>query len=95
MEFEDRADEIAVIGMSCRFPGARDTAEFWKNLSAGVESIRTFTDQELLEGGTPPELLRDPGGLELPAHLREGRGELAGALLGQILAGAAGRAPPT
>ncbi|WP_420124782.1 type I polyketide synthase, partial [Longimicrobium sp.] len=60
MEFEDRADEIAVIGMSCRFPGARDTAEFWKNLSAGVESIRTFTDEELIAAGTSPERLRNP-----------------------------------
>jgi polyketide synthase PksN len=31
---------IAIIGMSCRFPGARDAGEFWKNLLEGKDSIR-------------------------------------------------------
>ena len=30
---------IAVIGMACRFPGARDYEEFWRNLEDGVNSI--------------------------------------------------------
>ena len=30
---------IAVIGMACRFPGAKDYKEFWRNLEAGVNSI--------------------------------------------------------
>ena len=30
---------IAVIGMACRFPGARDYEEFWRNLEEGVNSI--------------------------------------------------------
>lgn len=33
---------IAVIGMDCRFPGANDTRQFWKNLVSGTESI-TFS----------------------------------------------------
>lgn len=35
-----RASVIAVIGMSGRFPGARNLDEFWANLAGGVESIR-------------------------------------------------------
>ena len=31
--------DIAVIGMSCRVPGAADYRTFWKNLRAGVNSI--------------------------------------------------------
>jgi acyl transferase domain-containing protein/SAM-dependent methyltransferase len=31
--------DIAVIGLSCRFAGARNAAEFWRNLSSGVCSI--------------------------------------------------------
>lgn len=31
--------DIAVIGLSCRFAGARDADEFWQNLSSGVCSI--------------------------------------------------------
>lgn len=33
-------DNIAIIGMSCRFPGAKDVNEFWENLLAGVDSVR-------------------------------------------------------
>ncbi|HEX8394332.1 MAG TPA: type I polyketide synthase, partial [Longimicrobium sp.] len=66
MEFEDRQDEIAVVGMSCRFPGARDPAEYWRNLCEGVEAIRFFSNDELLAEGTSPELLRHPS--FVPAH---------------------------
>ena len=42
---------IAIIGMACRFPGARNLEEFWANLIGGVESIARFSDQELMESG--------------------------------------------
>ncbi|MEK2479518.1 aminotransferase class III-fold pyridoxal phosphate-dependent enzyme [Streptomyces noursei] len=51
---------IAVVGMAIRAPGARDDAELWRNLSAGVESITFFSDEELIEQGVPAELVRDP-----------------------------------
>jgi acyl transferase domain-containing protein/acyl-CoA synthetase (AMP-forming)/AMP-acid ligase II/acyl carrier protein len=31
--------DIAIIGMSCRFPGAENSEQFWHNLSEGVDSI--------------------------------------------------------
>ncbi len=34
------AKEIAIIGMAGRFPGARDTKEFWQNIAEGKNSIR-------------------------------------------------------
>lgn len=34
--------DIAIIGMSCRFPGADDPDEYWHNLLNGVESIVEF-----------------------------------------------------
>ena len=34
--------DIAIIGLSCRFPGAATAEEFWKNLCDGVESITFF-----------------------------------------------------
>lgn len=40
-------DGIAIIGMSGRFPGARDVATFWQNIKSGVESIAHFSDEEL------------------------------------------------
>ena len=30
---------IAIIGMSCRLPGAPDLDTFWRNLAAGVDSV--------------------------------------------------------
>src|SRR5690348_7953873 len=52
--------EIAVISMAGRFPGAQSVEEFWSNLRAGVESISTFTDEELLSAGVSQAQLRDP-----------------------------------
>ena len=52
--------EIAIIGMAGRFPRARDLKEFWQNLRAGVESVRFFSDEELLAAGEDPQVVRDP-----------------------------------
>lgn len=52
--------EIAIIGMSCRFPGAQNPQEFWKNLCAGVESLTCVTAEDLQRGGLDPQLLDDP-----------------------------------
>ena len=49
--------EIAVIGMSGRFPGARDLETYWSNLKNGIESITFFSDEELAEAGIPGNLL--------------------------------------
>jgi amino acid adenylation domain-containing protein/non-ribosomal peptide synthase protein (TIGR01720 family) len=56
--FDD--SDIAVIGMAGRFPGARDTHEFWRNLRDGVESVVRLGDEELRASGIGPEVLRDP-----------------------------------
>ncbi len=51
--------DIAIIGMAGRFPGARNTAEFWHNLRHGVESITRFSEAELAAAGVAPALLSD------------------------------------
>jgi len=43
----EKDEDIAIIGISCRFPGAKNINEFWQNLQAGVESIAVFGDEEL------------------------------------------------
>lgn len=40
--------DVAIIGMACRFPGARTPAEFWDNLRHGRESIVSLSREELL-----------------------------------------------
>ncbi|HEV7376651.1 MAG TPA: SDR family NAD(P)-dependent oxidoreductase [Pyrinomonadaceae bacterium] len=57
----DNAYDIAIVGMSGRFPGARNINEFWRNLRDGVESITFFTDEELRATGIEAETLSDPG----------------------------------
>jgi acyl transferase domain-containing protein len=42
---------VAIVGLAFRFPGASDAETFWKNLAGGVESIRTYTREELLAEG--------------------------------------------
>ena len=48
---------IAIIGMSCRLPGATDIYQFWKNLRDGISSIRSFSKEELLAAGVGEDLL--------------------------------------
>ncbi|UCH95596.1 MAG: SDR family NAD(P)-dependent oxidoreductase [Candidatus Aminicenantes bacterium] len=52
--------EIAVIGMSGRFPGAKNISRFWENLKKGIESISFFSDEELEKEGIQPLLLDNP-----------------------------------
>ncbi len=52
--------DVAIIGMSCRFPGANNLEEFWDNLCNGVESISFFDDAEILDAGVAAELLNHP-----------------------------------
>jgi acyl transferase domain-containing protein len=51
---------VAIVGMAGRFPGAAGIGEFWRNLSAGVESITFFSEAELLAAGEAEALVRDP-----------------------------------
>ena len=61
--------EIAVIGMAGRFPGAKNLEQFWQNLCDGVESIKFFTDEELLAKGSDARLLDDPNYVKAEAVL--------------------------
>ncbi|QLE54755.1 type I polyketide synthase [Nostoc sp. TCL26-01] len=51
-----RDTDIAVIGMSCRFPGAKNVEEFWDNLVNGVESISQFSEENLAAFGVPKSI---------------------------------------
>lgn len=47
---ENVEDGIAVIGMSGRFPGAKNVNELWKNLLDGKETVSFFRKEELDAG---------------------------------------------
>ncbi|MDM9379458.1 condensation domain-containing protein [Chlorogloeopsis sp. ULAP01] len=63
--------EIAIIGLSGRFPGAKDIDEFWQNLQQGRETIAFFTDEELLAAGINSSLLNDPNYVKAQAVLAD------------------------
>ena len=48
-------NDIAIVGMSGRFPGASNLDEFWSNLSNGVDSIVDTTDDDLRRLGLDPQ----------------------------------------
>ena len=59
---DNQHEGIAIIGMAGRFPGARNLAEFWRNLTAGAETITSLTDAQLSTAGLTPAALRaEPG----------------------------------
>jgi acyl transferase domain-containing protein len=51
---------VAVIGMSGRFPGARNLAEFWNNLRNGVESISFLRREEIPASPSRPGTEKNP-----------------------------------
>ncbi len=52
--------EIAVIGMSGRFPGAKNINEYLNNLKNGEYGIKFYTEEELRENGVPEDTIRAP-----------------------------------
>jgi acyl transferase domain-containing protein/thioesterase domain-containing protein/acyl carrier protein len=52
--------DIAIVGLSCRFPGADNVEMFWNNLVQGVESISRFSKEELRAEGCSEELIENP-----------------------------------
>src|SRR5437868_5292269 len=71
MSHELAKEEIAIIGMACRVPGARNVAEFWTNVRDGVESIRPLNNEELCavdpETRAKPEFVNAVSSLDEPA----------------------------
>src|SRR5260221_11200832 len=59
LEAPVRRADMAIIGMACRFPGSDTVGQFWQNLLHGVESVKTFSEEELLAAGVEPELIED------------------------------------
>ncbi|MEV6002186.1 beta-ketoacyl synthase N-terminal-like domain-containing protein [Streptomyces griseomycini] len=60
MTFAQESKLIAVVGMACRFPGVRDTDEYWNALVKGTTSLAPLTADELAARNVPRETLDDP-----------------------------------
>lgn len=53
-------NEIAVVGMAARVPGAENVDMYWQNLLDGVESATHYTDGELRAAGVSEATLQNP-----------------------------------
>lgn len=58
--FKKKTNDIAIIGLSCRFPGAKSIEQYWENLSTGKETITFFSQEELVKAGVPESVVKDP-----------------------------------
>ncbi|MBB5062611.1 type I polyketide synthase [Granulicella mallensis] len=72
------AGVIAVIGLSCRFPGADTPERFWKNLQSGTESITRFSKEELTQSGIPESVWGQPGYVPVKGAIDQADGFDAG-----------------
>lgn len=50
---------IAIIGMSGRFPGAKTIPQFWNNLYEGKETLSQFSESDLSKSGVSNKLIND------------------------------------
>jgi len=68
---EDLREQIAIVGMAGRFPGAESVSALWQNLCAGVEAITHYSDEELLANGVDPAELVNPAYVKAGAPLED------------------------
>jgi phthiocerol/phenolphthiocerol synthesis type-I polyketide synthase E len=71
MDDTEVGGHIAIIGMAGRFPGANNIDELWENLKNGVESITFFSDEELIEAGIEPEIVKQPNYVKAKGMLND------------------------
>jgi amino acid adenylation domain-containing protein len=54
------SQDVAIVGMAGRFPGAKGVEELWRNVAGGREGITFFTAEELLAAGVDPATVENP-----------------------------------
>ncbi len=65
--------DVAVIGMSGRFPGADNIEELWEVLKAGKETTSFFTESEL-DAGIPGSLRNNPNYVKAKGIINDPKG---------------------
>ncbi|CDL80142.1 type I polyketide synthase [Xenorhabdus cabanillasii] len=71
MKREYTGNEVAIIGISCKFPQSPDWQSFWRNLLAGQELVSFFSREELLATGANPEIIDQPNYVPAKAVLED------------------------
>lgn len=60
MYIHQKYQDIAIIGMACRFPGANDLNSYWTNLCEGKECITFMELQQVLDDDEEPKIAHHP-----------------------------------
>jgi len=61
--------DVAIVGMSGRFPRAANVDEFWRNLAAGIDAIRPPKSEDRASARFGPDVLRNPDYVESAYYL--------------------------
>lgn len=71
MDSEVESNDIAIIGMACRFPGAQTPDEFWDNLKHSREALRGLSDEELRSVGVSERDIDNPNYVKAGMFLKD------------------------
>ncbi len=63
--------EIAIVGMSCRFPDANTPDKFWNNLISEKDVVKTFSKEETRLENASSTLQEDPNYINSNIYLEE------------------------
>lgn len=63
--------DIAVIGLSCRFPQSPNAKVFWENLTEGKELIKFYSEKELDEAGLRKDIYQKDNFIAAKALINE------------------------
>lgn len=63
--------DIAIVGMSGRFPGAENIEQFWDNLKGGRSGIKVLTDDELRAAGVSDVVINDSNYVKACAPIKD------------------------
>lgn len=70
-EDEKFNEDIAVIGMYCRFPQAVGIESLWDNIVGGKEAIVAFSKEDLMLNGVLEEAIADPNYVNAKGYLND------------------------
>ncbi|WP_025688030.1 type I polyketide synthase [Paenibacillus zanthoxyli] len=62
--------EIAVIGMSGRFPGADNLEQYWELLMNGASAVSYFREEELISEGLSEHIVRHPNYVRAKPYIK-------------------------
>jgi acyl transferase domain-containing protein len=62
-------NDIAIIGLAGRFPGAKSVDDLWQNINNKVNSIVTFSTEECIASGVNRELVLHPNYIRAKGYL--------------------------